>query len=396
MSETCIKISSSETLFSSLNEIFDNDIVRNGDTILLESDVEVMEPLVIQKRRFTIDLHQHTLYMSTTKGLRVKGGANVTFVNGRICTVFDNTSEGVLVVQGSGTVVTLGSDLILNASEAYLNVRKRGHLNIDGASVISTGSSPTILVEDPGSQFSISQGDVLSQSTSAIEVRNSGSVLIHGGKVGSSNADTPLILSSDLEASDVQISGGFLRGTILPQVLSDGLSLSHECNDEGYCEVISALEHVSIEDMEVAGNFHDLESSGIDDSFESTFEEPTDSSESISLEVAECDALDSERICTETSDNLEQSLNVEVTTPCGFTASSVNIKKKIQLYRTPSRSKAIATWRGALTIVEIGHTSPSGEDFGLVKFRIPGSGVVSTGYALVEDLVREGGLMIVN
>lgn len=65
---------------------------------------------------------------------------------------------------------------------------------------------------------------------------------------------------------------------------------------------------------------------------------------------------------------------------------SLNIKIPMYIYRTPSRSKVITEWKGALRVICGKYFSPEGEEFAMVKFRIPGSGDTVTGYAAVSDL----------
>lgn len=66
--------------------------------------------------------------------------------------------------------------------------------------------------------------------------------------------------------------------------------------------------------------------------------------------------------------------------------SSVNIKRPIHIYRTPSRKTMITEWKGALTILDGAYRGPDGDEYVMVKFRIPGSGKATTGYALVYDI----------
>lgn len=70
--------------------------------------------------------------------------------------------------------------------------------------------------------------------------------------------------------------------------------------------------------------------------------------------------------------------------------NSVVIKNKIYLYKTYSLSRKyiITEWRGSLTYFMTPYISPTGEEFWMVKFRIPGSGKVQTGYALSEDIKK--------
>ena len=66
--------------------------------------------------------------------------------------------------------------------------------------------------------------------------------------------------------------------------------------------------------------------------------------------------------------------------------SSVNIRNTISIYKTPSRKFNICEWKGALRIFDGGYFSPAGEEFAMVKFRVPGSGVTATGYVPVQDI----------
>lgn len=355
MKESLIKLSSSETVFTSLNEIIDNDVVRTGDTITLESDVTIVEPVVIPKRRFLIDLNGHTIFVSVADGLLVKGGANVTFSNGTIEPSSEAILEDILIVQGSSTIVTLGENLKVDAPSNVLNVRKKGCLVIEGACV-----------------------------QSFVTVGTQGSVRMNSGRLGAlhvEDSDTCVVLSGG-EICTKEVSSEFI---------AEGYVVSAHADEDGYREIVLAAS-ITIDEAESSSTKESKE-----EFVEVTVEvvgDDTINEPQVNEEVTK----DAESFCKEVKDSEEErTVEVpEVKTTRKFINTSVNIKRKLKLYRTPSRSKAIAEWRGALTIVEIGHTSPSGEDFGLVKYRIPGSGIVSTGYALVEDLVREGGLVIAN
>ena len=59
------------------------DAINNGGEIVLASDINVSEPLTMNKS-FTLDLNGKTLYMSTTDDSKISSAANVIIKNGNV------------------------------------------------------------------------------------------------------------------------------------------------------------------------------------------------------------------------------------------------------------------------------------------------------------------------
>ena len=182
MAEACVKLSSTNKEYTNIQDVFEAGRLRSGDTITLLDDITLGQQIVVTKK-CTWDLNGHFIFIPIVSGLLIKDGAAVTIDNGKIQTLSSELIEDSVMVQGSKTVLTLGSNLEVATHGTSVHARRRGNLVIDGASVRATGIQPTIRIDDTGSTLEMNSGIVASYEKNAIVVRNGGVVTIHGGKV---------------------------------------------------------------------------------------------------------------------------------------------------------------------------------------------------------------------
>lgn len=553
MSEKGITISSSSNKYDTLLDVMESGKVKSGDTITLHEDVTIGHQVVINKK-CTIDLNGHFIFVPINGGLLVKDGVAVTFDNGKIQTLSNEIIEDAIIVQGIRTELILGSKLEVSTHGTAIHTRRRGKLTIQGGSVRSTGSQPTIYVDDPGSSLLMDEGVVASYEKSAIVIRNGSSAIINAGSIytesnglipettypamivngqdsslivnGGSifsehtraitvqasaylevnggtvysqnenfttielqNGNTSFkmtegwvysskysaILANKTEVGSVQSAvflggkvgakgdviqiadkgdhgitfeeGTLVKGNLLQKFIAPGFVLSDIVDDSGYAPIILKT-WTSTDDkntsfpVDDSNPFDKLTPLDKDDFIPGSFESLIPEDKPQDPDLAEPIPFPPEDIAGDTSyvnSNPENSyipnessnvlpdspsdVHVDPVCPppvppvppvpeCGpmdprpqpgpapgpdtdlgpedvphiIYNSSVNIKHKIYIYRTPSRKTVIAEWKGALTVVDGEYFSPLGEEFARVRFRMPGSGKLATGYALVYDI----------
>ncbi len=507
-----ITISSSDEEFQSLNDVFTSGSLRAGDTIILYSDVTVGDPITITKR-CTIDLNSHYIFVVVPAGIIVKDRAAVTFINGKIQTASTEQIEDAIISQGSNTSVTLGEGLEVIGRGTAIHARKRGSLIIDGATISSTGSQPTIYVDDSTSSLTIHSGIISSVLTSAIAVRDGATALIESGTISTEADDKipefahPAIAVSGLD-SKITMSGGTIYSANTSSVSISAAStlevtggtIHNESYDypvievaEGYSSFLMSGGHVyatrtaailsnkmnygDVQTIHVSGGKvgakgsvvliagpgdHGIEFSGgavkgdlpqkyisighglsgepdADGYYEIIVKTPstdddTGSGDNPFFPISEPEIIDEDGFSPEnpnlmfTSDMLPDPIVPDIPCipeietppvpegPClpdvpvgpsdpekpdkpeipdkppiilpEVSSYSVYIKNRIYIYNTPSRTHKITEWRGALTVFDEVFFSADNEEFVSVKFRIPGSGRLTSGYVLLHDILN--------
>lgn len=384
MSDSRITISSSEFEYVNLFELFESNDLRSGDTILLHGDSIIEDPVVITKN-CTLDLNRCTLTISTSAGLLVKGGANVVVINGFIETSFDTDTYDAILVQGSKTTLVLESNLSIDTLGTAVHARRRGNIVVNGATVRSAGQSPTIRVDDSDSSLTMNLGVLDSYESNVLTLRNGGSAVVHSGDILTESSE-PAIVVNGQESKFTMNSGTIVCSCDEVVDLQDGASsvlcsevvvLGHQLGDDVYLQSesnnILGLDN-TIDSEEIADV--SVEETLVEENIESTFVETEIKEISESVETSEIfeETMESS-IDSEISENLDTISNL-----------SVNVTRKVNIYKSPSRKHLIASWRGALTILSRGYTNACREEFVLVKFKVPGSGKSATGYVFVEDI----------
>lgn len=384
MSDSRITISSSEFEYANLFELFESNDLRSGDTILLHRDSIIEEPVVITKN-CTLDLNRCTLTISTSAGLLVKGGANVVIVNGFIETSFDNDTYDAILVQGSKTTLVLEGNLSIDTLGTAVHARRRGNIVVNGATIRSTGQSPTIRVDDSDSSLTVNLSILDSYESNALTLRNGGSAIVHSGDIFTESGK-PAIVVNGQESKFTMNSGTIVCSCDEIVDLQDGASSvicsevvisGQQLFDDAYLQLesndILGLDNI-VDSEEIADV--SVEETSVEENIESTFVETEIQEISESAETSEIIEENRESsIDSEISENLDTISNL-----------SVNVTQKINIYKSPSRKHLIASWKGALTILSRGYTNASKEEFVLVKFKVPGSGKSATGYVFAEDI----------
>lgn len=160
--------------------------------IMLSSDVELEDKLVI-KKDLQIDLNGYKLWAAVAEGITVSKG-HVIFKNGTII----GPEDDPIVAEGMGTVVTLGSDLKVNATKCALYVKSRAKIIIEGADIQSLGDHAAVFVEGSGlakdnTCLELRDGQIVATKQIAVSVKKGGIFLLSGGylesKVDARNVD---------------------------------------------------------------------------------------------------------------------------------------------------------------------------------------------------------------
>lgn len=495
MDEILINLSSSNLLFHSLNDVQEH--ISTNDLVSFATDVTVTEPVVISKK-CTIDLGGHFMFITIPSAITVKGGVEVSFVNGKIQTLSSEQIEDAIIVQGSKTVVNFDNTLEMSTRGTAIHVRRRGCAVIDGALISSTGSQSTIYVDDEKSVLKVKSGSiesyeksaivarasssleidggeihtesnglipetsypsivvsgrytslvitdglVFSDKTAAISVDSSAKLEIYGGEIYSHSSDyipveirdpntsfkmydgflhsskTSAILSVGLEFGeshiiqmlggkmggvgqlietagpgdhDILLSKGTVKGDVPQKYIATGYVVSDIKDDEGYAEIILKTWTDKSTTSSVVSTTNDDKENPFD-----LDENPFDFSQS---------AMNFNNVPDDFEEHPFEPGYVPMVPPVPPTYSSiprppkprppkpqpiiynssVNINNTVYIYNTPSRKQKITEWKGALRILNGGFFSPSGEEFAMVKFRVPGSGSTATGYVPVCDI----------
>ena len=543
-----IVVASTGKEFDLFSKAFDPDSYKSNDTITFLTDATV-DAIVTIAKKCTIDLGGHFLFVPMPNAITVKNGVTVNIINGRIQTLSSKEIEDVIVVQGSKTILELGSDLEIDAFGTAVHVRRRGSLVVDRAQVRSRGSQPTVYLEDVDSTVVVNHGEIASYERSAIVNRNSGKIIVNGGSirtesnglvpettypailvdgqkselivhdgeifstkspavVAQSSSEitvnggtiytesdnynavevqdsytkltvaggwiysrrTSAILTNKVDYGEVQtiqikdgkvgghpsvfhvagsgdhcilVSGGAVKGYLPQHYIATGYVISDIKDDDGYAKIIlktwkdpedqdpvfpsetdtefldnNPFDSVSDPDVETVVPFPpaDIASDGtVEESSDVVFaytapapypplplvpitEDPYTPPEIREDEISPVVSIPESELDEDTcpapgpmpqpgprpgpcpGPHQEDVNNI-------LHDSSINIRKPVYIYKTPSRKTVITEWKGALTIVSAGYYNrPDGDEFAMVKFRLPGSGRTTTGYALVYDL----------
>ena len=284
----------------------------------------VVDSVVTIGKRCTLDLNGHSLFVSVPSAIIIKNGVTVDIINGNISSFYEQGVEDLIIVQGSKTSLILRETVNVKNCGTAIHAKKRGGVVIDGATIQVSNVEPAVIVEDPSSTVVMNSG-VLSSLGDAVSVINEGSFVVNGGQV----------INNYVEKSE--------------EVVDSEVPVETDSEDETEAFIEPAVEEI-----------HEESSQEVEDDSENS----TD----VSSEISE----DSPK------ENSSEIFN-----------DSVNVTRPIQLYKTPSRKYVLANWTGALTLASKAHfLNVTGDEYFLVKFKIPGSGCVSSGFAIVEEILK--------
>jgi len=342
MEETRIIISANpEVVYSTLNEVFDSGYVHAGDVITLQTNAVIDSTVTISKR-CTLDLGGNSLFASVSSAIVIKNGVTIDIVNGTISTLHQQGVEDLIVVQGSKTSLILREGVTISNCGVSIHAKKRGGVVVEGARIQSTNDQPAILVEDPSSTVVVNSGAISSQGF-AVAVSNEGSLVVNGGDI--TNGADACVCNEEPSEPEVEET------------------IVEEIPEEVEPEVVEDVTEPEVEVVEIS----EPELQVVKEEPEVMEEEPV-----IEIQLEEPDP----------------SIVQIVEKHEDYSNKSVHIAKKINLYKTPSRKHILCSWAGALTIISTNHYSAEGEEYFLVKFKIPGSGCVASGFAIVEEILK--------
>lgn len=346
------------------------------------------------------------------------------------------TSYPAVVVCGKGTKLDMFNGCIFSEKTTAVQIEDAGEFVIhDGTVYTKSNDYTAVAVNGSNSCFKMETGWVYSTKASAIlankmDYGDVQTVSVLNGKVGSSDR---VVIVAGPGDHGVLFSGGSVKGYLDPSFVAPGYVVSDIVDEDGYAEIILKT-WTSPEDVSPIFPNASADPDVNDNPFDPVFDpevnvdvipfppasiggDPIEGTASkVVLSTVELPMpyppIDNPDPYAPSDNSVAPEFPVPVPTdyepipepgPAPFPGpippaphdngivynSSVNIRHKIQIYNTPSRKHPIAEWRGALTIVSGGYyNKPDGDEYAMVKFRVPGSGSISTGYALVYDLAH--------
>lgn len=373
MNENCIITkTSSDQKFSSLVDMFESKQVATNDTISIQTDVTLEAPLVINKK-CTIDLCGNTLFVDAKNNIIIKNGVEVTLVNGEVRTTDAFEDDAAVIVQGSRTVLCVGANVNIITSGTSIIVRKKGKCILDSATVCcsSTSDQPAICVEDTDSQLVINAGVIRSLGETAVTTLADDTLVINGQLAGGGLNDNVVeVVAEVVKSADTEATNE------LSEVVTEEVIIEPE--DEQSCNTNVAENTPDDTEILAATSKHTyavvgVSCASVDDTVNNALVD------AVSTPVRNM-MVGSESLSSGAVSSVEQQI---INLP-----DSVNVRKQIHIYRLPSSNNSMVEWKGALTILKSSYHDAKGQEYRQVKFRSPGSGVVVTGYARVQDLIK--------
>lgn len=372
MNENCIITkTSSDQKFSSLVDMFESKQVATNDTISIQTDVTLEAPLVINKKCI-IDLCGNTLFIDAKNNIIIKNGVEVTLVNGEVRTTDAFEDDAAVIVQGSRTVLCVGANVNIITSGTSIIVRKKGKCILDSATVCCSSASdqPAVCVEDTDSQLVINAGVVRSLGETAITTLADDTLVINGQLTSGGLHDSVIEVVEVVESADTEAINE------LSEVVTEEVIIEPE--DEQICNINVAENTPDDTEILAATSKHTYAVVGVScASADATVSNALVGA--VSTPVRNM-MVGSESLSSGAVSRVEQQI---INLP-----DSVNVRKQIHIYRLPSSNNSMIEWKGALTILKSSYHDAKGQEYRQVKFRSPGSGVVITGYARVQDLIK--------
>ncbi len=189
--------------YSSLADAF--SAAESGDTITLETDVELSSPISVSGSSITLDLNGNEITEAESYSY-----SYIMFVTGSL-TIKDSTDEsdgsitsgtyyGIVV---SGGTVTLESGNIVNNTGTGVWVQSSGTINVEGGSI--TGTTRGIF--ELGGTVNVSGGTVSSTSGNGIRAQG-GTINVSGGTVTSASGYEAICAIGYNDLIEVNVTGG--------------------------------------------------------------------------------------------------------------------------------------------------------------------------------------------
>ena len=352
-------------------------------------------------------------------------------VNGGVVTSFTNSAisvrDGGSVEINGGTIHTeVHSSIPKDLKSAIIISGDQSKATVTGGSIFSYD---TVAIQEQsgasvemqgGEVFKMSGGHVYSTDSHAFlanktEVGSVQGIEITSGKVG---AYGDIVITAGKGDHGVVFSGGAVKGDLSKEFIAEGYVVSDIKDDEGYANIILKTwtddednETEPFTNVDPVEDKPTLLPEAPDSRLLADLPDAVDLPEIIPTNISSQPKANNEVVSPD--DLLTDVFNPSNTTsapvpedPSSVTTApvitntkpesedvvlagtSVNIKHRTYIYRNPSRKSIIAEWRGALSIIECGYISIDGEEFALVRFKLPGSGRKAIGYVPMVDILN--------
>lgn len=406
---------------------------EDSSTIIFDKDITLAERAEIA-HDMTIDLQQHVLSVSTVEGIRAVKG-KLTILNGTIV----SSEDDPITAENSGTCITLGQGLIVNASKCALYVRKRAKMICAGADIEALGSHAAVFVEGQGTAkenttFDLRSGQIVSQNQIAVSVKSCGVFLMKGGHVESrvreENPDKTSSVYLYGPRTRMEMSGGEIvsehtsaisifegatctitKGTVASHAVAE--PVIHVCGSNSCLHIVEGQftgdsDIIIISDLDADQSTHVCISGGTfwtklrswiilcklqDGEPEISITRGRFHGQISAAFIAEGYAIQTEsdgwrsvlpedEISSDPGSRPDPDPDPQV----NFTRCVV-LSKPTPVYGSPSRRFLIHHVVGCVTILSVGHVDPVTHDqFCCVQFVLSGSGTRSTGYISYDML----------
>lgn len=288
-----------------------------------------------------------------------------------------------IIINGDQSKVIVNDGSIFADNSIAIQEQAGSTLEVNSGTIYNKSNTwPAIELNERNTAFKMIDGHVYSTQSYAFlanktEVGYVQSIEVTGGRVGSGGK---VVLTAGKGDHGVIFSGGSVKGDIEKSYLAEGYVVSDIKDDEGYAKIIrktwegdSDDSPVVFDDSPKMDDLQDLLVEGSNIAVVPNIPEPIATSLDTLPESVELDLP-----------------NVEVTNHLHID-SSVNIKHKIYIYRTPSKKSMHIEWIGALTVLNDRRINSDMDEFILVKYKLPGSGRTSTGYVILQDILSSLG-----
>lgn len=359
----------------------------------------------------SVEINDGVITSFLNSALSVRNGGSAIINGGTLSTESSaNIPEEVrsaIIVNGDSSKVIINDGNIFANNTVAIKELASSYVEINGGQICNKNSTwPTVELSDTSTAFKMTGGHVYSTGSYALmstvtEIGSTPVVEVTGGKVGSG---TEVVLTVTKGDTGVEFSGGSVKGYLKKKYLKEGYVVSDIKDEEGYAEIVlKALEGDDDDDDESEDNANEVISvspsvSGrlLPDSPEDTLPKPQESVADLSylpdspeVVVPEVYELPSEHLpnIEPIEESEKESSDSKTHDHESLKNISIVIRRKIYIYRVPSKQFKMAEWSGVLNIIDCKHYDADGHEFAFVSFKLPGSGKFSTGYVLVDDIL---------
>lgn len=348
----------------------------------------------VEDDKSTVILAAGSIAAYDRSAIVARSSSTVTITGGEIYTECDgklpeDTYPAVLVSDKSTSMQVNGGTVFAKRSIA-VKVTDGSTVEMSGGMVYSnSGDYPAVELLGVDSVFSLADGDVYSNKTSAflsagLSYDTAHQLVVKGGKVG---AVGRIVNVAGPGEHKVLFSAGKVKGKLSANQLATGYVVSDIKDDDGYAAIILKTWTDESDASPVFPEKYPPVPLVPDPRDRQPLPFPP-----VDIAGTPDDQLTGPTVVVPASPSVPipyPPIPQPQPVPKIVFNSSVNVKRTISIYKTPSRKMKITEWRGALRIYDGGYFGPNNdEEFAMVKFRTPGSGQIVTGYVPVYELSR--------